>query len=131
MKYSLSYFEKKSWTFVLIKDGKIIFRSKAERLKPLIFCIKKYRREIRGITVFDKVVGRAAAVLLAHARVGEVWTPTVSTAGKTYLLKNKIKMNYKQEVKNIMNRGGNDFCPMEKLSLELGAAGFTKYVLKE
>ena len=49
---------------------------------------------MRGAIVFDKIVGRAAAILLAHAKVGEVWTPTVSTGGKKYLTEKQNKLQY-------------------------------------
>lgn len=116
----VNYFLGKPWSFVLIKNEKIIYSSKAERLKPLIFCIKKHKKEMRGATVFDRVIGQAAAMLLAHAKVKEIWTPTISQDAKKYLEKNKIKIEFKKKIKNIMNRKGDDLCPMEKLSRKMG-----------
>lgn len=119
-KHSLQYFSGKLWSFVLIKNGKIIFKSRAPRLEPLILCIKKHKKEMRGAIVFDKIVGRAAAILLVYAKVKEVWTPTISADGKKYLEKNKIKVIFEKEVRCIMNRKGDDLCPMEKLSRKKG-----------
>ncbi|MDI6778118.1 MAG: DUF1893 domain-containing protein [Patescibacteria group bacterium] len=121
MEVSFSEFKKNDYSFVLFRNEKIIYRSRMQELKPLVFCVKKHKKEMRGAVVFDKVVGRTAAMLLAHAKVKEVWTPTVSTGGKKYLLKNKIKLQYQKEVKNIMNRKGDSLCPMEKLSREKGS----------
>ncbi len=118
--YNLEYFSGKKWSFVLVKGNKIIFRSKADRLKPLIACIKKHRNEMRGGIVFDKIIGRAAAILLSYAKVKEIWTPTLSRGGKSILQKSGIKVNFGREVENIMNQKGNDLCPMEKLSLKKG-----------
>lgn len=118
--YSLDYFSGKNWSFVLLKDGEILYKSKADRLKPLIFCIKKHKKEMRGAIVFDKIVGRAAATLLAYAKVKEIWTPIISQDAKKYLKKSKIKIEFKKEVKNIMNQKRDDFCPMEKLSRKMG-----------
>jgi hypothetical protein len=129
--YSLEYFFEKSWSFVLIKNGKIIYKSKAQRLRPLVFCLKKYNRQISGTVVFDKIVGRAAAYLLARARVAEVRTPTISRDAKRILSKNKIKIAFGREVKNIMNRRGDDLCPMEKLSGKLGEKEFVKFILEK
>jgi len=130
MKCSLDYFLEKSWSFVLIKNGKIIFKSKAKHLKPLIFCVKKYKKEMRGAVVFDKIIGRAAAILLAYAKVKEVWTPTVSRSGKAYLIKNKVKIGYIRLVSCIMNRKGNDLCPMEKLSQKMTKKDFLAKILE-
>ncbi|MFA5926418.1 MAG: DUF1893 domain-containing protein [Parcubacteria group bacterium] len=118
--YNLDYFSGKSWSFVLIKKGKIVYRSKADRLKPLIDCIRKFKKEMRGAKVFDKVIGRAAAILFSYAKVGEVWTPVISQGGKRILRKNNIRVDYKREVDNIRNQKGDDLCPMEKMSLEKG-----------
>ncbi|MDD5489828.1 MAG: DUF1893 domain-containing protein [Candidatus Moranbacteria bacterium] len=131
MKYNLEYFFRKDWSFVLIKNGKIVFKSKAERLKPLILCIKKHKKEMRGAIVFDKIIGRAAAVLLISAKVKEVWTPTISRSGKAYLVKNKVKIGYKNLVECIMNRNGDDLCPMEKMSQKMPEKEFIGKLLKK
>ncbi len=118
--YNLDHFTEKNWSFVLIKNGKIIFKSKAERLKPIILSIEKHKEQMQGAIVFDRIIGRAAAILLVHAKVKEVWTPVISQDARKYLKKSKIKIEFKKEVKNIMNRKGNDLCPMEKLSRKMG-----------
>ena len=128
--YKLEYFLKKSWSFILIKRGKIIFKSKAERLKPLILCIKKHQKEMQGTIAFDRIIGQAAAILLAYAKVKEVWTPIISQDARKYLKKNKIKVEFKKEVKNIMNQKGDDLCPMEKLSRKMGDK-LIKYLLNQ
>lgn len=93
-RYSLEYFSEKYWSFVLIKNNRIIFKSRLDGLKPLIYCIKKHKKEIREAIVFDKIVGRAAAILLVFGKVKEVWTPTISRSGKAYLTRNKVKIDY-------------------------------------
>jgi hypothetical protein len=124
--YSLEYFAVKKQSFVLLKNEKIIYQSKSQGLKPLIFCLKKYKRRMRGGRVFDKVIGRAAALLLAHGKAKEVWTPVVSVPALAVLRKNKIKTVYQKKVKNIMNRDGSDFCPMEKRSRGKSSKEFCK-----
>lgn len=130
MEYTLSFFAKNCWSFALIKNGKIIFKSKAQHLKPLILCIEKHKKEMRGAVVFDKIVGRAAAILLVYAKVKEVWTSTVSHSGKAYLAKNKVKIVYKNLEDYIMNRRRDKVCPMEKMSLEMPEKEFIAKILK-
>ena len=129
MKFSFSEFEKSGYSFVLLKNEKIIYRSHAQGLKPLISCIKKYKKEMRGAVVFDKIVGRAAAILLAYAKVKEVWMSTISRSGKAYLTRNKVKIDYKNLTNCIMNRQGNDTCPMEKMSRKMSSGEFIKKML--
>lgn len=114
--YKLDYFFKKSWSFVLIRGDKIIYKSKSQGLAPLVFCLKKYRKQMRGAIIYDKIIGLAAAKLLVYGNVAEVLTPTISRDAKKYLQKNKVKLIFKKEVKNILNRDGNDLCPMERIS---------------
>lgn len=83
---------------------------------------------MRGAIAFDKIVGRAAAMLLTYAKVKEIWTLTISQDAKKYLKKSKIKIEFKKEVKNIMNQKGDDFCPMEKLSRKMGS-NFARHIL--
>lgn len=113
---NLDYFIKKGWSFALIKGGKILYRSKNQGLKPLIFCVKNYRRQMRDATVFDKIVGRAAALLLADAGVKKVLTPLISRLALIILRRGRIEIEYDKIVKNILNRAGSDLCPLEKMS---------------
>lgn len=104
------------FSFVLIKRGRILYKSKSQGLKPLIFCLKKRKKDLNGAIVFDKIVGQAAALLLVLGRVKTVMTPLVSQRALGYLKKNRVKVIYKNKVKHILNQKKEDFCPMEKLS---------------
>ena len=127
--YSLEYFSKLKWSLVVIKKDKIIYKSRMRRLKPLIFCIKKLGKDLRGAVVFDRTVGQASAILLKFAGINKVLAPTVSKAGKKFLEKNKIKLEYFEEVKFIAGRSNDEVCPMEKMSQELGEKAFIKRIL--
>jgi len=86
---------------------------------------------MRGATVFDKMVGRAAVILLVYAKVKEIWTPVVSRNAKRILAKNEIKLVFQKEVRNIMNRRGDDLCPMEKLSRKMKPVELIKLLLQK
>jgi hypothetical protein len=83
-----------------------------------------------GAVVFDKIVGRAAAILLVYAKVAEVWTPTISRSGKAHLERNRVKIAYKNLVDCIVNRKGYDTCPMEKMSQKTPEKDFIEKILK-
>jgi hypothetical protein len=112
----LEYFIDKKLAFALIKENKILYKSKKQRLEPLLFCLKKYKKQMRGAMVFDKVVGRAAALLLCYGGVKKVLTPTITRNALVVLARGGAEVKYKKIVKNILNRTGDDLCPMEKLS---------------
>ncbi len=116
----------KNWSFALIGGGKILYYSKSQGLKPLIFCVKKYRRQMRGAAVYDKVIGRAAALLLVYGRVRKVMTPLISRGGLAVLRRGGAETEYKKIVRHILNAPGSDLCPMEKLSRKKSPAEFAK-----
>ena len=113
----LKYFTDKKLAFALVKDNKIIYRSKKQRLASLLFCLKKHKAQMRGAMVFDKVVGRAAALLIVYGGVKKVLTPLISHGALAVLKRGGAKIEYQKIVKNILNRTGDDLCPMEKLSM--------------
>jgi hypothetical protein len=139
-KHYIDYFLTKDWSFVLIKDGKVVYselnaryigrsaryKSKSQGLKPLVFCLRKYKKEMKNAVVYDKIVGLAAAMLLAYGKVKEVWTPIISKDARKYLEKHRIKIIYKKEVKNILNKDGTDICPMEKIAEKAGLRELSK-----
>ena len=112
----LKYFIDKKLAFALIKGGKVIYKSKKQRLAPLIFCLKKHKAQMRGATVFDKVVGRAAALLLIYGGVKKVMTPLISRGALIVLARGGAEIEYKKIVKRILNAAGEGLCPMEKMS---------------
>ncbi len=125
--WNLEYFIERKLSFVLIKDDKTVYKSRSQGLKPLVFCLKKYKKEMKGAIVFDKVIGLAATILLASTKVKEIQTLIISQKAKKYLTKSKIKIIYKKEVKNIMNKRKNDLCGMEKLAAEKGLRGLREF----
>ena len=126
--YNLDFFLAKGWVFALIQEGKVLYKSKNHGLKPLIFCVKKYKTQMRGAVVFDKVVGRAAALLLIYGGVKEVLTPLISQGALNLFCKNKIKVSYIKKIKHILNKQRNDLCPMEKMSHKKLPAEFIRRV---
>jgi len=120
----LEYFSSKKLAFALVNEGKILYQSKNQGLKPLIFCAKNYRGKMRRAMVYDKVVGRAAALLLVFSNVGEVLTPLITREALALLKRGGAKVSYEKIVKNILNRAGNDLCPMEKKSQGLSPEEF-------
>jgi hypothetical protein len=127
-KYNLDFFTSKVWAFALVKENEIFYKSKKQRLEPLLFCLRKYKKQMRGARVFDKVVGCAAARLLLYGRVSEVLTPTISRRALLILQRGGAKVEYRKIVKNILNQKGDDLCPMEKLSRIKSAKNFIKFM---
>ena len=86
-----------------------------------LFSLKK--EELAGAAVADKIVGRAAALLLADGGVAQVYAQTLSEGGKKVLEDAGIKVAFGVLTKEIVNRAGDGPCPMEVLSRGVESGG--------
>ena len=114
--YSLEKFEKSDWSLAAVKNKIIIFQSKSSGLKPLIKLIKKFSSRSAKLVVYDKIIGQAAALLLAYLKVSQVYTPLISQAGVLVLKKHHIEFEAKKRVKHIMDFASQELCHWEKLA---------------
>lgn len=70
----------------------------------------------------DKVVGKGAAALMVLGGVQEVYARTISVPALDMLREAGIPTQYGQCVDHIINRAGNDWCPVEKLCRDVQTA---------
>ena len=70
--------------------------------------------ELRGFSVADLVVGKAAALLFVKSGIANVFAKVISESGKKILDKYRIYCEYEILTDKIVNRAGTDICPMEK-----------------
>ena len=66
-----------------------------------------------GASVVDKIVGKAAAALLALAKVKEVYADVISCPALDLLSKTDIKISYGVVAPHIINRTATGWCPLE------------------
>lgn len=66
-----------------------------------------------GAAVADKVVGKAAAALMALAGVRELYADIISQPALDLLRSNGIQIEYGKIVPHIINRAGTGLCPLE------------------
>jgi len=103
------------YTCVLCLDD-MTFTSTANGIKPLNWWLRDGCR-FEGFSAADRVIGRAAAFLYVLLGVKEVYADVLSESAIGVLDQNDIKWSYGRLVKNILNRTGDDLCPMEKIAL--------------
>ncbi len=107
----------KNLSVIIRKDNKTIFQSSGHMLHDLARCVRMHKREMENAVAIDRVVGLAAARLLAYARVKEVHALLASEFAIRYLQKRGIPIYARKVVKSILNRGKTDMCPMERMAL--------------
>lgn len=74
---------------------------------------------MRGAMVADKVVGKAAAALMALGKISKLHTNIISTPALDLLKNANIEVDYNQLVPHIINRNGDDWCPLERRCFHL------------
>ncbi len=75
---------------------------------------------LRGASVADKVVGKAAASLIALAKIKEIYADVISQPAFDLLKNNGINVMYEKVVPHIINRAGTGLCPLEARCMKCG-----------
>lgn len=105
---------------LIIKQGVTLYSSFKSGLAPLLESIERIGQPmLTNSTVVDKIVGKAAALLISYFRAEEVHTLLLSKGGISVLKKYKIKYFSINTVKEIMNKNGTDICPFEKMVIDI------------
>jgi hypothetical protein len=110
-------FLKSQDTFRVYKDNCLLFASNKECLSPLLEYADNFLPYEADVTVFDRVVGNAAALLLNKVLCREVYSDLGSEAAIRTLNSSGISYHFNKTVPYIENDSRQDMCPMEKLSL--------------
>jgi hypothetical protein len=116
-------------TLRVYKGSRLIFTSDKDKLLPLIEYLEKFGSRHRNVVIFDKILGRAAALLCVKAKCREVYSPLGSQLAIDVLGKRGIKYHLTRTVPCIQTPGGN-MCPMEALSIGKDPEEFFKAIKK-
>ena len=79
-------------------------------------------RDLSGFAVADVIVGKAAAMLFVKAGIAEVYGEVTSAAARDYLQQHDIPCSWSALTEKIINRKGDDICPMEKTVADISDA---------
>ena len=102
-----------------VVSGDNVFTSQERGVKPLLFLLKEKKELLKGASVADKVIGKAAALLMALGEIKEVHTLIISEPALQVFENHKINYFYDKKVDRIVNRTGDGLCPMETLCLDI------------
>jgi len=106
------------------RGDKLLFKSEQRGILPLLEYIVRFAPHEAGVTVYDMVVGNAAALLLKKIGCQRIFAPLGSDFAVKTLLGFGIDYHFMGIVPNIKNRAGDGMCPMEELSLGKGPDEF-------
>ena len=105
-------------TLRIYLEETLVFSSEKDRLLPLMEYIADYGPGQEPVTIFDKIMGNAAALLAVKVNCREVYSPLGSELAIETLENSGIAYNLSEVVPYIMRPDGKGMCPMEKLSID-------------
>ena len=105
-------------TIAVVSNGEV-FTSQERGVKPLLHLLTEKKDFLKGASVSDKVIGKAAALLMVLGEIKEVHTLIISEPAIKVFEKYNIPCFYDKKVERIVNRTGDGLCPMETLCLDV------------
>lgn len=97
------------------RGGELIL-SEERGIRPMVDWLESDPEFLRGASVADKVVGRAAAMIMVYGGVAEVYTNIISSRALSFLQEHGIPCTYVNTCDAVANRRGDGICPMEKVT---------------
>jgi hypothetical protein len=103
-------------TIVAFKEELKVFEASGSGVKPLMDLLGRDEgvTEFYGLSWGDKVVGRAAALLLVNLKPRAVFGILMSETAIEVFKKFNIPFGYEEKVPYILNMKNDDMCPLEK-----------------
>ena len=98
----------------VLSNGKNRWVGRERGVKDLLYLLESDPVQLRGAFVADKVVGKAAASLMILGGIAELHTRILSLPASWLLRQYGIPYQAEHLVPHIINRAGNDWCPLEK-----------------
>ena len=99
-------------TLVVINGEKVCTYNE-RGIKALLNLLQNDPLFLEKATVADKIVGKAAALLMVKGGVKEVYAETISESAKEVFLRHQIPVSFGTSTLRIINREGTGPCPME------------------
>lgn len=105
-------------SLLVYKNGNITFQDE-HGIQPLLIQIDK--KGLKNAVVIDKIVGKAAALLMAYGKVKQVHTNIIAKDAIKVFEKYNIEYSYVELVDYIQNNKKDGLCPMEQKVLNVNS----------
>jgi len=111
----LEELDKTGNSLMIYKGGRLIFQSAGKGIRPHLEAIEMYGETLRGTLMVDKIIGRAAALLILYSEAAEAHAQVLSQLGKQVLDQHGLSTTYEELVDHIKMKDGNIYCPFERM----------------
>lgn len=111
----LKILEDEHLTCIVEQDGKQ-YKETTNGIRPILHLFDE--QHLKNAVVADRVIGKAAAMLIVLGGAKELHTKIISEHACTYLQKRNLPFTYETCVPYIINRKKDGMCPMEQTVLD-------------
>lgn len=101
-------------TFVVIRNNQIIYHDKGNGVRPIMKVLDSNPEILKDAIIVDKIIGKAAAMMLSMGKSVRVHGNLMSQAAAEYLERKGIEHSYERCINVISNRTGDGICPLER-----------------
>lgn len=116
---AVSLLHREGYTCVLCDRDRVLTDRESGILPLLTRC--EEGESCRDMSVADRIIGKAAAMLLVQMQVREVCGDIMSTEAQEYLQAHGVGVSCETLVPSILDRSGKHPCPMEQAVKDLTA----------
>ncbi len=103
----------------VLSKGDQVLTSNLKGVRPWIKWLRECPELLADAVVADKVVGKAAAMLMVVAKIKRLYTPMISENALEFLSNQTIDFSYDKTVPYIINNERNGMCPMEQTVIHI------------
>lgn len=100
---------------VAVREGAVRGVAHGDGLGPLLQLLDQ-GSVAPGCAVADRILGLAAAKLMAAAGVAAVWSPLGSATAADWLTRAGVRWEMERQVPRILRRDGQGECPLEQMA---------------
>ncbi len=98
----------------LLRPGQEPLPGHGRGVRPLLQLLENQPDALCGAVLADKIIGKAAAMFSVLAAAAEIHTLTASESALAFLAQRGVPAAAQKTVPYIINRTGDDMCPLEK-----------------
>ncbi len=102
-------------SLMIYSHGRLIFQSASKGIRPHLEAIEKHGEALRGTLMVDKIIGRAAALLILYSGAAEAHAQVLSRPGKQVLDMHGLPTSYVELTDHIKMEDGSIYCPFERM----------------
>ncbi len=102
-------------SLMVYEGGSMIFQSASKGVRPHLEAIDSLGTRLKGTIMVDKIVGRAAALLILYSGAVEIHAGVVSRGGREVLEHAGTPLFFGEATEHIKMIDGRIYCPFEAM----------------